>query len=306
MAPHRHILFPLALVIGVLASIAPGCGSGHEGADGAAPAGGEGMRLAVLSPALTIILDDMRLRDRIVGRHGFDLVLDPSVPVVGNELGLDYEALIRVAPTHVLVETNERGIPPRLESLATKHGWTVLAIPLDESVEQIRAAVAELDRNLPGSDRGERVARLEEEMNRAWRVREGLGARMGRALLLVGVDPPGVLGPGSFHFDLLERLGAHPVPEQGAMFIQMPVEQVVKLDPDSIVLFMPGTEEDPSEALGVLGRVGLRAVAQGRVMIVRNPYCLTPSTAMIGVADEIADKAGAWAPLPPGIEGAGR
>jgi hypothetical protein len=34
-------------------------------------------------------------------------------------------------------------------------------------------------------------------------------------------------------------------------------------------------------------------------MIVRDPYCLTPSTAMIGVADEIAAKAGAWTPIAP-------
>lgn len=294
MAPRRHTLFLLLVVIGALASVTPGCGSGHE-----APAGApsQGMRLAVLSPALAVILDDMGLRDRIVGRHGFDLVLDSSIPVVGNELGLDYESLIRVRPTHVLMETSERGIPPRLTDLAKQRGWTVLAIPLDESVDQIRAAVEKLNRVLPPTDREARVKRLEAEMDRAWRARPGLGARMGRTLLLVGVDPPGVLGPGSFHFDLVQRLGGHPVPTEGAMFIQMPLEQVVKLDPDSIVLFMPGAKGEADELLGAMGRVGLRAATDRRVMVIRDPLCLTPSTAMIGVADDIARQAAAWAPI---------
>ena len=250
----------------------------------------------MLSPALTIMLDDLGLRDRIVGRHGFDLVLDGSVPVVGNELGLDYEALIGVGPTIVLLESNERGVPPRLGTLASERGWDVMTIPLDESVEQIRAGVALLS-ELPDPPAPGRVATLESEMDRAWRERPGLGARVGRVLLLVGVDPPGALGPGSFHFDLVERLGGRPAPETGAMFIRLSAEDVLRLDPDSIALFMPGFSGDVDEALGVLGRIGLRAVEAGRVMLVTHPHALTPSTAMIAVADEFADKAMGWSPI---------
>lgn len=253
------------------------------------------LRLAVLSPALTIMLQDLGLRDRIVGRHGYDLVLDAGVPVVGNELGLDYEALIGVNPTHVLLESNERGIPPRLERLAGERGWQVLTIPLDESVEEIRAAVDRLG-TLAGVGK-ERVEAIDAEMDRAWRERAGLGERVGRALLLVGVDPPGALGPGSFHFDLIERLGATPIPEEGAMFIRLSAEDVLRLDPDSIVLFLPGADGAVESHLGVLGRLGLQSVGEGRVMVITHPHALTPSTSMVGVADEFAAKAMTWAPI---------
>ena len=79
------------------------------------------------------------------------------------------------------------------------------------------------------------------------------------------------------------------------MFIRMSAEDVLRLDPDSIVLFAPGAEGERDELIGVLGRVGLRAVEEGRVLVVSHPHCLTPSTAMIDVADEIARGAAGWA-----------
>jgi iron complex transport system substrate-binding protein len=312
MARRRLTHAILAGLIGTLAVFAPACDrkapepGGNVPAATAEQSSGDPVRLAVLSPALTIMLSDLGLRDRIVGRHGYDLILGVEVPVVGNELGLDYEALIGVRPTHVLLETNERGVPPRLSALAGPRGWQVLTVSLDESVDEIRAGVERLADLVEGPTRSERVGAIEAEMARAWRERPGLGDRVGRVLLLVGVDPPGVLGPGSFHFDLVERLGAHPVPEAGAMFIRMSAEDVLRLDPDSIALFMPGVEGgDTHSHLGVLGRIGLRAVEEGRVMIVSHPHALTPSTAMIAVADEFAAGGAAWAPIDAGAPAKG-
>ncbi len=310
MARPGHIRAILAALIGTLLALTPGCGSDAESGADRTPGGAGGhsngaVRLAVLSPALTITLDDLGLRDRIVGRHGFDLLLEDEVPVVGNELGLDYEALIGVEPTHVLLETNERGIPPRLVSLAEARRWLILTIPLHESVDQIRAGVERLVEVLPREVDPEAAEELRREMDRAWREREGLAARLGETLPLVGIDPPGALGPGSFHADLLGRLGAEPVPRDGAMFIRMSAEDVVRLDPDSIILFLPGAQPDGEGAIGVLGRIGLRAVEEGRVLLITHPHCLTPSTAMIEVADEIVREAMALDPLEgPGAEAA--
>lgn len=239
------------------------------------------------------MLADLGLDDLVVGRHGFDLVLDSSTPVVGNELGLDYEALVKVEPTHVILESNERGIPPRLTDLARRRGWAIVTVSIDQSLDDIRDAVEALDALAP-EGRGGRAASVLGEAERAWSTREAVKDRLGTALLLIGTDPPGVLGPGSFHFDLVARLGGEPVPREGAMYIRMSVEDVIRLAPESLVLFMPGAEGSVEELLGPLGGVGLGAVEAGRVVVVRHPHCLTPSTSLIEAADEIAAGVAAW------------
>lgn len=282
-----------ALLIGVVCLVTPACRDEGDRTSRSPTASEGNPRLAVLSPALTIMLADLGLDDLVVGRHGFDLVLDASTPVVGNELGLDYEALVKVEPTHVLLESNERGVPPRLAELAERRGWAIVTVSIDESLDDIMEGVVALDALAP-EGRGGRAIGVLEEADRAWSRREVVADRLGTALLLIGTDLPGVLGPGSFHFDLVGRLGGEPVPREGAMYIRLSVEDVIRLAPDSLVLFMPGAEGSVDELLGPLSDVGLGAVEAGRVVVVRHPHCLTPSTSLIEAADEIAAGVAAW------------
>src|SRR5262245_61348101 len=91
-----------------------------------APAPDGGPRIVALSPAVAVILRDLGLADRIVGRHGYDFVLNKSVPVCGDQAGgIDYETLLRARPTHVLIESGARETPGRLTELAEEHHWAV-------------------------------------------------------------------------------------------------------------------------------------------------------------------------------------
>ena len=76
----------------------------------------------MLSPALAVIVRDLGLEANIVARHGFDIVLDKSIPVAGDQSGLDYEILLTAKPTHVLLEWGQREIPRRLGELMVERG----------------------------------------------------------------------------------------------------------------------------------------------------------------------------------------
>lgn len=127
---------------------------------------------------------------------------------------------------------------------------------------------------------------------------------LGRTLPIMGTDPVSVLGPGSFHAQLLESLGAESLPREGASHVRLDTEDVIRMDPDSIVLIVPGLDEaGVDEALGSLADVDLRALREGRVLLVNHPHALTPSTSLIEVARNIAEACEAMAPAgdaPPG------
>ena len=75
-------------------------------------------RIVALGPSVGIILQDLGLEELVVGRHGWDLALDPDLPVCGDLNGIDYENLIGVRPTHVLLEWGSQEVPRRLEQEA--------------------------------------------------------------------------------------------------------------------------------------------------------------------------------------------
>ena len=278
----------LTLLVGLIVALAAGCAPEPPSN---APKGDE-PRLAVLSPAMTIILRDLGGQDRIVGRHGYDLILaSEPVPVVGNESGIDYEALIGADPTVVLLEGNQRGIPDRLRSLAEQRGWELRAIPL-LTLDDVVDCIGFLDRLLHPPAGSETGRGLISDLESAWAPSEHIRSTLGRTIALAATDPIGVLGPGSFHHQLIDRLGGHALPERGMPYITWSTEDLKAADPDSLVIFAPGSSEPMEKLLGPIARIGLRAIREDRVFVVRDPLCHTPSTALIRVAQELHDATG--------------
>jgi ABC-type hemin transport system substrate-binding protein len=182
-----------------------------------------GPRIVSLSPAIAIILRDLKMDDRIVGRDSNDMVLDRSVPICGDQAGLDYEAILRARPTHVFLQWGARELPPRLTELARQHGWTVNSYGL-LTLDEIAAAVADLRKQLEPTPAGSSPGPLEQAMQHAWSRRGDGFASVGRVLLLESIDPPAAFGPGSFHQQALERIGGTPALTQGNVFITMDIE----------------------------------------------------------------------------------
>jgi len=313
------------LVLAVLGACGPGPG-------GSANAGtpGEGVRIVALSPAVAVMLRDLGLADRVVGRHDYDLILPEHVPKVGHQEAVDYERLLSTRPTHVLIEWGQRPLPPRLTDLAASNGWEVVAIrllTLDDIAHTLddlalRFGVVDFGPGASGrppgvppagglgalprfTDPAERFgAELPSaRLARAWSPRDGGLGSVGRVLLLGATDPFGALGPGSFHHEILLRIGGVPAITEGSPWMELDAEDVLRLAPDAIVLIAPrGVDAEagaagPGEVLARLGRVGtldIPAVRAGRLGLIDDPLSLTPSTAMAGFADELAGLLSGW------------
>lgn len=258
-----------------------------------------GPRLVALSPAIAVILRDLGLADRIVGRHAYDMVLDPAVPVVGDQAGIDYEALLRVRPTHILLQWGSRDLPERLAELAPRHDWQVSNFNI-LSLDDLTTAARDLWRQFGPAAAPEPP--ILAALDRAWTPREGLF--QGPVLLLASVDPPAALGPGSWHHQILEHIGGTPAIAEGSHWITLNSEGILRLAPEGIVLILPRGRDAPATPapsptdlaplLGRLAELDIPAVREGRVALIDDPLAHTPSTAMVGLADELAEILRRW------------
>ncbi len=313
----------------MLVAILPLVGCGRSPSQGPAPVrpATTELRIVALSPALAIILKDLGYEAQIVGRHAYDLALDPSIPTCGELGTIDYETLIRVRPTHIFIQWGAQSLPPRLLQLANANKWVVQnfnPLSLDEIAQSARDmddtvfqfATRGIDDNFgafspPGTaakptppEHIKPAMPFEDAMRLAWSDRGPFVKAAGRILLVSGTKPIGALGPGSFHYQLLQRLGGTPVPTTGGPWITLGMEDLNKLAPDAIIIFAPRaprspapTPSTPDELIAQFGRAGelpIPAFRNKRVALIDDPLCLTPSTAMIPIANQIADIVSNW------------
>ncbi len=263
------------------------CGRPEADSAGSPASGDRALRLAVLSPALAETLRGLGQGERIVGRHGWDSFTPSEVPVMGNEHGIDYEALLKARPSHVIVQAGARDTPARLVELAAQEKWTIVRVPL-LTIDDVAASVGTLARVCGVEPSAQ--AEVERSFRSALGPRAGLREHAGRVLVLAGVDPPAVMGPGSFHFEMVERLGGDAIPDEGAPFIQWGVEDVVNADPDTLVLVLPGAaSEEASANLGPLLKAGLRCVGRGSVVVVTDPKGHLPAVSLGAIAKRVGD-----------------
>ncbi|MEL6499027.1 MAG: hypothetical protein AAF937_01660 [Planctomycetota bacterium] len=278
----RVLLWALVLLV---------CGCSHDPATETA----DGPRIVSLSPAASIMLREAGVEGSIVGRHGWDATLDQRIPVAGDQTGLDYERLITLDPSHIVIEWGAREIPPRLQSLAAARGITL--IPVETLTLEDIAASWQRVAEAFGTD-PERI-----DLS-AFRRRSDRRDAWGSVLLVVSSSPTfDCLGPGSAHHQLLVLAGFEPALGDGAPWVSLDLEDVIRLDPACIAIIQPGSESDDRAApllsrLGPLADTDVRAVRLGRVVLIDDESALIPSTNLAEIAGQIADKLAALGPLP--------
>lgn len=290
----------------------------------------------MLSPAVAVMFEDLGLSDLIVGKHDYDLVLPEGVPAVGHQEAIDYEALLAAAPTDIIIEWGTRPLPPTLTAMADRHGWNIRrvrlltiddiarttddlavaygAVSFDPTPKRRPVGVPEDLGSLADAvrfeDPGDRLSMdmPSAALARAWSVRGEGFATVGPVLLLGSTTPPGALGPGSFHHQILERIGGVPALGDGSPWMELDAEDILRLDPAAIVLISPrapGSAESSAagpvsvsallDRLGRIGTLDIEAVRTGRVALIDSPMALLPSTRMGAFADELASILDAWA-----------
>lgn len=276
---------------------------GCRGKSPPAASGGE-PRIVVLSPALGATLHDFGLDSLVVGRHAWDLALDPGVPVCGETVGgqIDYEAIVAANPTSIFGQFGAAGVPPRLTELAGTRGWRVQRFePL--SLADVRTSALAMIDELAASGAKTDPARAAVARLEASLAPRAHAAGAGRVLLLASVRPIAAFGPGSLHHDILRALGATPAIVAGAAYQSLDAEDVIALHPDAIVVVDPRTREAPaanpsaSELAASLGRAApstLRAVASGRLRLIDDPLAHLPATTISRVAGAIGDVIEEW------------
>jgi ABC-type hemin transport system substrate-binding protein len=269
------------------------------------------VRIVSVSPAIGIMLTDLHYDHLCVGRDAHDLALHASIPVVGNQNAIDYEAVIACHPTHVLTQWGSRDLPARLVELAKDNNWKLTDSRL-LSLDDVRMTTAQLDRELcaaTGAKAPSEACRaLLARMDAAWARPAGKDySKLGKVLLLAQTSPPAAFGPGSCHYQLLEKLGVTPAVGSGAAYITLDSEDLLHLAPDAIILINPRSPDLPPPSAEdakklrdakfvAIAALDVPAAKSGRLAIIDDPRGFIPSTSLIRVAEEIQDVLDGWTP----------
>tara|TARA_R110002096_G_scaffold173781_2_gene348023 strand:+ start:187295 stop:188242 length:948 start_codon:yes stop_codon:yes gene_type:complete len=268
------------------------------------------IRIAAMSPAMSVMIRDLGYEDRIVAKHDYDMILGSRVPAAGSELGFDLEMLIQTNPTHVLFQKTSTERSQRFLQIAQEHHWIIFERPLN-TLDDIATTMDDLYFLFNGvPQRQDRQYDMNEVFSQplpsaklaaAWDDLGPVADAAGRVLVLASVDPIGAMGPGSYHHQIIDRLGASQAITEGSMWIELDYEDLIRLNPDSIVLIAPRqpsederfaeplgpTPDDIKRIFGPIMELPINAVTNGHIGVIDHPLGLLPSGSLGEVAEEI-------------------
>lgn len=289
--PSRRRCCVLWLLVIVMIGVW-GCGRADERAT--TPDGDDQtLRIVSLSPAISRTLIDLGLDSHLVGRTPFCDSVDASIPIVGDLLDLNMEMLVRVQPTHVLVQPPASGIDPALMRTARERNWTVGAWHLD-TIDDVRVVLEELPgvmtlhHDNPPDGLADRAASLLARIDDALQPMNE--AFDGSVLLVFGLEPVTAFGEGTYLDELLAALGGRNVVTHRG-YPQFSLEDITRMKPEAVILVAPGAGEEPSpkEQLGAVGGLDIPAVREGRLAVLNHPDAFLPSSGIIGVAEDVRE-----------------
>jgi iron complex transport system substrate-binding protein len=258
-------------------------------------------RIVTLAPNLTETIYNLGLEDKLAGDTDY-CDTPPAAkakPHVGAPLNPSLEAIVALRPDLVLATTsiNRRETVDALERLGiavyTSDPHTVRGM-LD-SIAKMAALIESSDNSSPTDDEASAdakgaafVARLEARL-------DALHARLQdlplvHVLFVVWEDPLISIGQNTFIADALRWAGAESVILSKQNWPQVTFEEVVRLEPEYIVLANSHTGEGQRTVANLRGRAGwkgLPAVESGRVAIISEEID-RPSPGLIDAIEQLA------------------
>ena len=273
-------LLALMLVVGGLSS----CARPAEYTDGQ-------LRIVSLSPAITQVVIELGLSDALVAVGDYDDIAPPGVPSLGPFTDLDLERLTTLAPTHVLAMTGDSGLPPRVTSLGEAGRFELADFDYPGDIKAVLTLTRGVGEALGRSERADRlVVALEYQLDAITALARDTPSP--RALLVFGVDPVIVSGPGTVNDELLRRAGG--VNAASSARVTAPVydrEALRGLAPEVIFLLEPGGMpwggvDDPR--LAPFRGLDLPAMRDGRVVVLNDPAVLLPGPSLAKTAASMA------------------
>ncbi len=275
-----------------------GCGQSSRDTPPASPARNVNERIVCLVPAMTRMLVDLGLRDRVVGVNRHDMLTGEGVPIVSSYPDVDVEKLLAANPTLVIVAATKDSPSQRLLDLGKRKGFTVAAFPYPESVEAVAKTLYHEGTEYPSL--GHSLGLADAARQARDQMLAELDALRGRTaslpsrsvLICFGLSPIMASGPGTVNDDLLTYVNATNAASEAV--VKAPTfdrEQLLAMQPDVILLVMPGaaplTENDPR--LSGVRDLDIPAVRDGRVHLIRADHALQPSTNLPALARLFAE-----------------
>lgn len=259
-----------------------------------------GPRLVTLAPALSQMLVDLELGDRIVGATNYDYVVADGLPIVGHFQDVDTEQLLRVDPTHVLTMTTSNDPPARLREMAEAGQFELVSYPYPDTIAQVLNILHRDNDDAPSPptlgkllNMSRRAAQLRQRTEQQLEAVRELTAQRepAKVLLVINTNPVTASGPETVNHELLEYVGATNV--AGDAKVMAPTydrEALIALSPEVILLLQPKaaplTEGD--DRLSGFADLPIPAVEHNRIHLLNDPRVLLPSTNLPQVARAMA------------------
>jgi ABC-type hemin transport system substrate-binding protein len=254
----------------------------------------QSLRIVSLSPAISRTLVDFDLGERVIGRTQWCSSLDESVPIAGDLLHVDYERLVRLHPTHILIQPRVTGPDDRLLELARQNGWAIGQWTLNDR-DDIEILLRDLPAVLYGENDPARPAAVDRANQLIAKIDDALQPAesttwRGRVLLIDSIDPVVVFGRETYLHDILTALGGENA-SNVAGWKELSLEDITRLDPEAIIVVAPGADarQGEEEAVEALRRLDVEAVRVDRIGVLTDPDALLPSSAIIEVARELRE-----------------
>jgi len=296
------VVFSRAFALGLLLLLALGCAdrgatrardAGHDDYGVAVSSGSttDPARIISLSAAISRTLVDFNLQDKVVGRTPHCEALDQTIPIVGDLLNIDYEQIIRLNPTHILVQPPQSGLDARLQQLAQEHHWTIGQWHLD-SIDDIEKMVREIPTTLFAEGSKEQAEATTLAATILNRIAAALapGSKpvyQGRVMLVYSLSPISVAGKGTYLDGILTAIGGTNATNAND-WVSYSLEDFAKLAPDAVILVKPGWRGgDLAWQLDKLWALDVPASVYRRVAVLKHRDSFLPSTGVVDVAEEL-------------------
>lgn len=212
--------------------------------------GGGGPRIVCTVPAATLNLVRIGAVDSLVGVSKFDTIFLPeakqNLPVVGDYGSLNYERLVELKPSVVVIQTAEPRIPARLKDLAAQQHFEIINVKL-ENTSDLWDMVQTLGKiSGHASDAETAVAGAKQELaNIAEQYKDQKHPRVvyviSDSLMIVG-------GETILNEMLMMAGGTNAGAEVGNGFPTISMETLVKLNPDVLLI---GKPDEPPQRKGM-------------------------------------------------------
>ena len=248
-----------------------------------------GMRVVTLSPSTTEAVYAVGAGVRLVGRSRYcDFPKEVlALPQVGGYVDPSFEAILALKPDLVVGARGPAGsaITERLEARGIRTYF-----PPTETFAEIDEMILGIGKRVERESDARAIVEQLHTRIHAVEARVAPLARV-RTLLVFGLEPISVAGPGGFPDEMLKKAGATNVITIGGTYPTLGIERVLSLDPD-VVINAAMAEKDSARRMSKdapgWGRV--RAIREGRLVSIDDEAILRPGP-RIGEGLEILAKA---------------